>query len=423
MRLVGSVGRFLHSDVASGLSLLGAIGLAVVLANSPVANAFLNLWSTPLVLGVGAHGAAFTIRGAINEGLMTLFFFVVGLEIKRELTVGELRRPRVAALPIAAAIGGMVVPALLYLALQWGRVGARDWGVVMATDIAIVVGCLALLGGRVAHALRIFVLSLAIIDDIGAVLVIVLAYSTGLNAAWLSAGAAMFGLVFALRFLGVRSIPIYVVVGLLAWFSVHESGLHATLVGIALGLITPARPLRGRSRLTAILDVVCGSLGLRGQTRKAALAEIVAEGARETVSPLERIETALHPWVNFGILPLFALANAGVPLAASELGNPVVRSVIVGLVIGKPVGILWGSWTAVRLRLAQRPAELGWGSIAGAGVLCGIGFTMALFIANLAFGAQLLVAASVGILAASLISAVLGLGLLAAVQRQPSRAL
>jgi NhaA family Na+:H+ antiporter len=427
-RLVQPIVRFLRIEAASGAILIAAILAAVGAANAPAADSVFAFWSMPVSLTVGSHVLGDTLRGAINEGLMTLFFFVVGLEIKRELVLGELRTPRVAALPIAAALGGMAVPALVYLALQWGLPGARDWGVVMATDIAFVIGCLALLGTRVPHSLRVFVLSLAIIDDIGAVLVIVLFYSQNVALGWLALGAAAIAAVFGLRKLGVRSIPIYFVVGIFAWFAVHESGLHATLVGIVLGLMTPSRPWVGAARFSAIMRRTRDYLG--GETadpdrherdETSALLDTVARAAHEMVSPLERLEAALHPWVSFAILPLFALANAGVKLTAAEFGNPVVIAVLAGLVIGKPTGILGASWIAVRMGLARKPAELGWPLIAGAGVLCGIGFTMALFIANLAFDASLLVAASVGILAASVVSAVIGLGLLGAIlgRRRP----
>jgi NhaA family Na+:H+ antiporter len=351
---------------------------------------------------------------------MTLFFFVVGLEIRRELVLGELRDLRVAALPIAAAFGGMLVPAAIYLALQLGEPGERGWGVVMATDIAFVVGCLAVLGERVPHSLRIFVLSLAIIDDIGAVLVIALAYSANLDLQMIGLGILGVSTVLALRRLGVRSVPVYYLAGILTWAAVDRTGIHPTILGVVLGLLTPAHPWVGERRLQAIMGRVSEYLqGARweetsNKSEKVDLVRSVAFAARETLSPLERLEASLHPWVSFLILPLFAFANAGVPLSVAGFGSPVALAVIAGLMLGKPIGIFAASWLAVQLGVAARPTDVRWPLIAAAGVLCGIGFTMAIFIANLAFEVGLLASASLGILAASLGSALLGLALLAA---------
>lgn len=359
---------------------------------------------------------------------MTLFFFVVGLEIKREFVLGELRDRRAAAFPAAAALGGMLVPAALYLGLQAGEAGERGWGVVMATDIAFVVGCLAILGQRVPRSLRIFILSVAIIDDIGAILVIAIGYTAGIDLAALGLGAVGIGVVLALRHLGVRSVAIYYLVGILTWFAVHESGVHATIVGVILGLLTPAHPWVGAERFQTLLKRLGGywrgaAVELPADDHDHVMAQkTIALAARETLSPLVRLELALHPWSSFIILPLFALANAGVALSPAGLGEPVALAVVAGLALGKPIGILGASYIAVRFGLATRSPELGWPVIGAAGVLSGIGFTMALFIANLAFSPALLDAAKLGIMAASAVCAVIGLLLLIAVlpaRKQP----
>jgi Na+:H+ antiporter, NhaA family len=418
-RIVKPITRFLQIEAASGIALIAASAVALLLANSNWAADYRLLWATPLGFQVGAFELELSVKQVINEGLMTLFFFVVGLEIKRELALGELRKPHVAAFPIAAALGGMAVPAALYLALQAGQDGERGWGIVMATDIAFVVGCLAVLGPRVPQSLRVFVLSLAIIDDIGAVLVIALAYSSGLQYAPLALAVVLIGVVLILQRLGVRSVAMYVMVGLISWLAVHESGIHPTIVGVVLGLLTPVHAWIGRSRLRLITRRVSDYLhgGPLDEAEENAVLRSVALAARESLSPLQRLEMALHPWVNFAILPLFALANAGIELSLPGLGEPIVLAVGLGLVLGKPLGILAACWTAVQLGFAASPRGLNWPRVLCAGILCGIGFTMSLFIADLAFEAELLMQASLGVLVASATSGVLGLASLWAVLR------
>jgi NhaA family Na+:H+ antiporter len=320
-------------------------------------------------------------------------------------------------LPVAAAIGGMIVPATLYLALQFGRPGERGWGIPMATDIAFVVGCIAILGSRVPHSLRIMLLSLAIVDDIGAILVIAVGYTDDLSLASLAAGAAGIVLILGLTKLGVRSVGVYTLLGAGVWLAFHESGVHATIAGVILGLITPASRWVGPGVLGPILDRA-GHLfrgeDLASDQEHARILRRVEQASREAISPLERIETALHPWVGFVIMPIFALANAGVPIRLGDLAAPVSLAVMAGLVVGKPVGILLACWLAVKLRLAELPRGVGWGPIAAAGCLAGIGFTMALFIAGLALKAPLLDTAKIGILSGSILSALLGVGLMVA---------
>ena len=417
-RLTEPIARFLRIEALAGVLLLLATILAVGIANSPWAERFLAFWATPIGIRLGSAEIAYSLRHIINDGLMTLFFFVVGLEIKREFALGELRDRRTAAFPAAAALGGMVVPVALYLSLQAGEAGERGWGVVMATDIAFVVGCLALLGSRVPPSLRIFVLSLAIIDDIGAILVIAVGYTAEIDLVALGLGAVGIGGVLALRYLGVRSVPVYYFTGILTWFAVHESGVHATIIGVILGLLTPVHPWIGAKRFLA-LTLRLGDYWRGAPASPPAddhahvmVQRTVALAARETLSPLVRLEMTLHPWVNFIILPLFALANAGVVLSPAGLGEPVALAVIVGLALGKPLGVLGATYIAVRSGIAIRPPELNWPIIGAAGVLAGIGFTMALFIANLAFPPALIEPAKLGIMGASGLCAVIGLTLL-----------
>ncbi|MBX6741348.1 MAG: Na+/H+ antiporter NhaA [Acetobacteraceae bacterium] len=415
-RLTRPLARFLRIETAGGAVLLLAAAAALTFSNSPWADGFLAVWEAPIGVRLGPLALVHPARQWINDGLMTLFFFVVALELKRELVLGELRNPRVAALSVAAALGGMLVPAALYLALQLGQPGERGWGTVMATDTAFVIGCLALLGRRVPQGLRVFLLSLAVVDDIGAILVVAIGYSGALDWAALALGGVGLSVVRGMALLGVRSIAAYVVAGGLVWLAVEASGIHPTVTGVALGLMTPTRGWVSDRRLRAILGKVLAyppGEHWSGDTDDRRALRAASAAAREALSPVERLEMALHPWVAFGVMPLFALANAGVPISLAGLADPVAMAVVVGFVLGKPVGVVGFAWLAVRSGLAARPAALGWGALAGGGMLAGIGFTMALFIAGLAFQGGLLDAAKLGILAASLVSAAAGLALLA----------
>ena len=414
-RLTKPFTRFLAIEAAAGAILLLFTVAALVLSNSPWAHSFSNVWETQIGFQVGAWEFGHTLRDWINDGLMTLFFFLVSLELKRELVLGELRRPRMAALSISAALGGMLVPAALYLLLQAGQPGQHGWGTVMATDTAFVIGCLALLGSRIPKTLRVFMLSLAIIDDIGAILVVAIGYSSHIVWPALAFAALGVAVVRAMATLGFRGFPIYFLMGGLIWIAVDASGIHATVTGVILGLMTPARRWVSDDRLYAILKQVIAHPASdegSGDTRDRNTLQVAEVAARETLSPVERLEIALHPWVGFIIMPLFAFANAGVSLSMDNLGNPVTLAVFVGFVVGKPVGVLSFSWLAVRTGIAIRPPELSWGSLAGGSLLAGIGFTMALFIANLAFSESLIGSAKLGVLLASVVSALAGLALL-----------
>jgi NhaA family Na+:H+ antiporter len=419
--LIEPLARFLHIEAASGLVLLLGTTVAIVLANSPWADAFLGFWKTPTGIDVGQYELRHSLKHWINDGLMVLFFFVIGLEVKRELVLGELREFRRAILPVAAAIGGMLIPAGVYLALQAGQQGQRGWGIPMATDIAFVIGCIAILGSRVPASLRLMLLSLAIVDDIGAILVIAVGYTEGIHTNWLIAGTVGVILVVVMQRLGVRSLVVYWVLGVLTWLTVHESGIHATIAGVVLGLLTPARPYLAHGVAGKLLERANTLFHADAWSSGPDRAEQVHRHRRwtlETVSPVEYLIYVLHPWVAFLIMPLFALANAGVPIATEDLLSPVAVAVMLGLGLGKPTGIVAMTWLAVRLRIAELPDGITWRHVIGGGFLAGIGFTMALFIAGLALSDTLLREAKVGVLAGSAISAAVGMAILYTIPRQ-----
>jgi len=414
-RLVAPLERFLHVEAAGGIVLLLSSLAALALANSPWAEAFLGFWKTPVALSFGAFEMSHPLKHWVSDGAMSIFFFVVGLEVKRELVLGSLRDPRRAALPVAAALGGMVVPAGIYLALHAGLPTARGWGIPMATDIAFVVGCMAVLGSRVPLGLRVMLLSLAIADDVGAVAVIAIGYTGQIQLPALALGVGASVAIAGLERLGARSLLVYTLLGICVWLAFHESGVHATLAGVLLGLQTPARTYLSDTHVANVLERASALLRggeWRTLAGRAARVRRLARATRESLPPVEYLEARLHPWVGFAIVPLFALANAGVPISAGRVTDPVAVAVAAGLVVGKPVGILLASALAVRLGLTRLPEGVGWAAVAGAGCLAGIGFTMALFIAGLALEGAALDAAKVGILGGSLVSALLGFAIL-----------
>jgi NhaA family Na+:H+ antiporter len=419
LKIVAPITRFMHVESSSGIVLLAATAVALLLANSPLAPAFLGFWQMPIGFSAGALRLEHSLQHWINDGLMALFFFVVGLEVKRELVLGELREARQAALPIAGALGGMLVPAGVYLLLQHDGAARAGWGIPMATDIAFVVGCMVLLGSRIPSGLRAMILTLAIADDVGAILVIAIGYSKGIHWAELGTGIALLGLVLLLARLGVRRILVYWILGFAVWFAFYESGIHATIAGVILGLITPARSYLSKSFLAGASS---GVLSGEWKSHRDGAARVLRlqNAAREIISPLEYLEAVLHPWVAFLVMPVFALANAGVPISWSELGNPVSVAVAAGLLIGKPLGIVSFCWLATKSGLGRLPDGVTWPVLVGASVLGGIGFTMALFIAGLAVSGATLDAAKIGILTGSILSAAVGMILLIAVAR-PSK--
>jgi NhaA family Na+:H+ antiporter len=421
-RILAPFQRFVHTESASGLVLLACTAIALIWANSPWADSYTHLWETEIAVGLGSLSARLTLHHLINDGLMAVFFFLVGLEIKREMLAGELASLRQAALPMAAAAGGMIAPALLYASLNAGTVGESGWGVPMATDIAFALGVLALLGDRVPAGVRVFLAALAIVDDIGAVLVIAVFYSGGI--AWSALGMAgvLVLLAIAANAAGVRRPWAYGAIGIALWVAVLSSGIHATIAGVLLAMTIPARTRIDeqsflRRARGALEDFEAshepGASPLRDPEHQAA-AQHLERLAEQLQPPLLRLEHALHGVVAFGIMPLFALANAGVPLGLGHTGaaggTHVALGIGLGLVVGKPLGISLFAWAALRMGVASLPDRVTWRLIVGAGLLGGIGFTMALFIAGLAFAGApgLLVAAKLGILGASFVAGVTG---------------
>jgi NhaA family Na+:H+ antiporter len=423
-RLLSPFGRFARTESSGGLVLIASTVAALVAANSGWAGAYERLWETHLTLSLGRFSLDYSLHHWINDGLMAVFFFVVGLEIKREVLVGELATPRRAALPIAGALGGMLVPAAIYTAVNAGGPGARGWGIPMATDIAFALGVLALLGNRAPAPLKVFLAALAIADDIGAVLVIAVFYTAVIDLQALGMGLALIAALVVFNRLGARRPYIYVVLGLATWLCFLKSGVHATVAGVLVAMTIPARTRidtgefseRGR----AILDAFdrAGPDGedlLTNRGQQAAIFELesTAEAAQ---APLQWIEHSLQPWVAFVIIPLFAFANAGVELKgelAQAFGSPVTLGVLLGLLIGKPLGITLFAWLATKLGVAALPGGCGWRALHGVSWLGGIGFTMSLFITGLAFTEGVMVTdAKVGIFAASMGAAVMGVLLL-----------
>lgn len=410
--------RFLHVEASGGLLLLAAASIALIWASSDARGSYETLLHTPVVLRLGPFALDADLHFVINELLMTLFFFVVGLEIKREIRFGELSEPRRAALPIAAALGGMLVPAAIYFALNPEPPARSGWGVPMATDIAFAVGVLTLLGRRVTPAMRVLLLTLAIVDDVGAVLVIALFYSSGIVFSGLLLTAMAVLLTLVLQKIGVRRVWLYILPGIVAWEGMHLAGVHPTLAGVVLGLMTPARAWLGpagaielaRSATTRITTLV-----ERGEVPPSELLDPLRDletARREAISPVERLASKLHPWVAWGIMPLFALANAGVPLDVSHVdaeSASVILGIVLGLVLGKPLGVMLGAALVVGLRIAPLPRGVSWGGLVVIGLCAGIGFTMAIFIGDLAFSQETLAVAKLAILAASVIAGIAAL--------------
>lgn len=411
-RLTNAFSRFLQIETASGLLLLLALLTALGFANSPWSTSFLAFWEMPIGLHFGPIDFSRSLRHWINDGLMTFFFFVVALELKREIVLGELRDLRTAALPFAGALGGMIVPVCLYLALTSGQPAMHGWGTVMATDTAFAIACLALFGSRIPASLRLFLISLAIFDDVGAILVVAVGYGEALNWVSLALGALGLAAVACSARLGIRSVPVYFLLGAVIWLCFDASGIHATIAGVILGLMTPTNVWVSDTRLRAILGRVLSFEGGeqrggdptdRRDLRRAGTA------VKEALSPVERLEMMLHPWVGFAIMPIFALANAGVAISGADLSQSVSLAIIAGLAVGKPIGVLTFCWLAVRLGFATRASGLSWSFLAAGAFLTGIGFTMSLFIAGIAYAPAVLDAAKIGILVGSLLSASAGL--------------
>jgi NhaA family Na+:H+ antiporter len=420
---------FFRLEAASGLLLLGCAVAALAWANLAPAS-YHAVLAAPLTVGAAGAAATFSVHALVNDGLMTVFFALVGMEIKRELVHGELRTTRQALLPLVAAAGGMVVPALLYAAWNGGGPGAPGWGIPMATDIAFCIGVLTLLGRRVPRALVVFVTALAIFDDLGGILVIALFYGTGIDRGWLAAAGLLVLLAAALGRARVASGVAWVAVTAALWWALHFAGIHATLAGVVAGLAVPANPRRPLREVFEELAVHAGALARAAsdEDRDEAAANAIEEKLEDLEAPLTRFVHALHPWVAFAIMPLFALANSGVTLAGlerSQLLGDVAVGTAVALFAGKLAGVFSFTAAAVSLRLAPMPGGASWGKLLGVSMVAGIGFTVALFIAGLAFPGdpRLLDEAKLGILVGSLVSGLAGAAVLRATRAaKPSAA-
>ncbi len=424
VRILGPMQEFIQQSQASGIILLIVTVLALVIANSPLATWYNTLLETHIGLSTGSLILEESVLHWINDGLMALFFFVVGLEIKREVLVGELANLRVATLPILAALGGVLVPAGIYIWLNRGSDAAQGWGVPMATDIAFALGCLALLGNRVPLGLKVFLTAVAIVDDLMAVLVIAIFYASGLQLAWLGVGLGILLLLALVNVFGIRNPLVYASLGVLVWLAFLYSGVHATIAGVLVAMTIPARrQIDAPTFLARAYGILRqfeeskheGTPGHTVEVQQSTVIEL-EEVCEQVQAPLQKMEHALYGWVAFAIMPIFAFANAGVVISTTSWGNeslPVLLGIVLGLTIGKPIGILGAAWLAVRTGIATLPQGVTWRHMLGSGVLAGMGFTMSLFIASLAFGdPDILASAKLAILIASLIAGITGFILL-----------
>lgn len=422
--------EFFRIEAAAGILLMLSTVVALVWANSPASSTYFAIEHLPLTIGIGRWSMAQSLHFWINDGLMAIFFLVVGLEIKREFLAGQLSTAKKAALPIVAAAGGVVFPALIYLAINHGTDRAHGWGIPVATDIAFAIGVLTLLGKRVPPGLKVFLTALAIVDDLIAVLVIALFYGGALDTTALTAAGVILALLALANWGGVRNPLVYGVLGIFLWLAVLRSGIHATVAGVLLAVMIPARAridgnafvAYGRAMLDAFARDRRDDAGAIVSAEQQASLDAIEAACRDIAPPLQRIEHALHPWVMYAIMPAFAFFNAAVVFGddfRSLLRHPATDGIVLGLVLGKPVGILLFSWIAIALRFAELPERATWSQMAGIGCLGGIGFTMSLFIAGLAFEPPaLLDAAKCGILIASTVAAIVGATWLALATRR-----
>ena len=425
-RLLTPLRIFARHKLAGAGLLLGATAVALVWANSAWQETYTRLLATHLTVGFGALALSKPLLLWINDGVMGIFFFVVGLEIKREILAGELSSVRKATLPIVAAVGGMLVPALVFYAVNPGGSAARGWGIPMATDIAFALGVMALLGDRVPGGLKVLLTALAIVDDIGAILVIALFYTDNIALVSLAAGGVCFALAVAANLAGMRNTLAYLTLGTLCWLGFLKSGVHATLAAVLMAMAIPARTRLDLGDLRARLEKYAAALGRLNQgagrhllaAEEQRLLHHLADDVEKASAPLQDLEHSMAPLVTFLVLPLFALANAGVAVQGdlwTALTSPLSLGIVAGLFLGKQAGILGASWIAVKAGLADLPEQVSWRQVHAVGVLGGVGFTMALFVNGLAFPGDLSLqdTGKVGVMAASLGSAVIGLVLLA----------
>ena len=419
-RFVRPVTRFTQIEAASGILLLAAAVLAIVWANSQWSDSYFQILETPLTVELGGFHFEETVLHVVNDGLMAIFFFVVGLEIKRQLVLGDLRDPRAAALPVMAALGGMILPAAIYLLINMdgGADALRGWGIPMATDIAFAVGVVSLLGSKVPSGAKLFLLTLAIADDIGAIAVIAIFYTADLNLGYLGLAVGGLVLIWVANRVHIRSLSFYVPLAVVIWFFTLESGIHATLAGVALGFLTPARPMYPADEFDRRARAILDSYPIETDTPEAREhadheALLLSDISSEAVAPLNRLEHRLEVWSGFVVVPLFALANAGVDFRGVDivdaLTSTVALGVGLGLILGKTVGISIFTFIAVRTGLGRLPAGTGWGHVVGLAAVGGVGFTVALFVASLAFiDPSFDDLAKVGIFAGSLVAGAIG---------------
>ena len=395
--------------------LVAATVVALVWANSPWQAGYESLWATNVRFDFGSYVFDEDLGHVVNDLLMAVFFFVVGMEIKRELVVGELRDRRAVALPAMAALGGMIVPAAIFIAFNAGGDGAQGWGIPMATDIAFALGVVALLGSRVPPAVKVLLLTLAIVDDIGAIVVIAIFYTDRVEFKFVIAAAVIATVVAMMHRARVVYAPLIAIAGFALWFTVYESGIHATIAGVIMGMLTPARPIQSELEAEELVNVLENDDDIRADEVRATATLICG-----SVSACDRLIAALHPWTAYLIVPIFALANAGIILSADSITSPsaVMSGVAVALVAGKFIGVTLFSWVAVRLGFGRLPDGVRWGHVMGVGAVAGIGFTVSLFITGLAFDDTAIQDdAKIGILAASIIAALAGAAILAAAAR------
>jgi NhaA family Na+:H+ antiporter len=416
-RLLLSAQSIIHSEVVAGGSLFVAAIIALLWANSPWQESYYTMVSIPVGFSFGSFSFSLDLRHWVNDGLMVIFFFVVGLEIKREFVDGELAEWPSAVFPVGTAIGGMIIPALLYWAMNRQRETAAGWGVPIPTDIAFALGVLALLGDRIPMQLRIALLALAVVDDIGAILVIALFYASNVSWVALACALAILAIIVGMRWIGVRTVALYVSVGTVFWLAVQLSGVHATIAGVILGALTPASAWFSHPTFTDRIEPLLRRFKSTQRQADPESAKVVLGQietlTQETEPVLDRLQRIVSPWVNFGILPLFALVNCGVTLSTEHiqeaLSSPVAQGIVLGLCVGKPLGVLGSSWLMVQLNIARVPTALSWTHLWGLGILAGIGFTVSLFITGLVFGGgEYAEQAKIGILTASLVAAAIG---------------
>lgn len=415
-QLLSPFQSFVRSESSGGILLIVAAVVAFLWANSGAAPSYQAMKSVPLSLGFGEWGLEKPLLLWVNDGLMAIFFLLVGLEIKREFLVGEMSERKAALLPMAAALGGMAVPALIYAFVNRGGSGIDGWGIPMATDIAFALGIMALLGKRVPLGLKVFLTALAIVDDLGAVLVIALFYTASLKLSMLLASLGVWVAAMLYSVVGGRKLPVFALFGVVMWYFMLKSGVHATVAGVLLALVVPLRreiePEQVKERFASLFRA-------SDFERQEVEIEHLEGLLNRSQSPLHEMEHTLQPWVAFAIMPIFALFNAGFGLSAdASLAAPVALGAFLGLLVGKPLGVVLFAWLAVRTGAAALPPRVGWGAVWGTGLLAGIGFTMSLFIAALGFGdGPLLDQAKLGVLSASVVAAVVGLAVLARTTR------